>query len=118
MGFLNKLFGRRKNRADTPAFSKQSQREPTEPSLEQFKQKLWDASPKSRCGVCGKDLRGPSGGLVMGSGEEGFLEMILEGVRYICPSCGFISCFECCTDLKNKQYKAICRRCKAEMQTG
>ena len=117
MGFFNKLFGRRKNRADTPASSKQSQREPTDPSLEQFKQKLWDASPKSRCGVCGKDLRGLSGGLVRGSGEQ-FLKMMLEGKRYICASCGFISCFECCTDLKKKQHKAICRRCNAEMQIG
>lgn len=115
MGFLDRLFGRRKSKTAQPASSKLSQHEPTEPSLEQFKQKLWDASSRSRCGVCGKELRGLSGGIVSGSGEQ-FLKMMLEGARYICPNCGFVSCFECCAD--TTVYKVICKRCKAEMRRG
>jgi hypothetical protein len=115
MGFFDRLFGGRKSKAAKPAPSQPTQHEPSEPSVEQFRQQLWGASPKSRCGVCGKELRGLSGGIVTGSGEQ-FMKMMMEGSRYICPKCGFVSCFECCAD--TKIYKVICKRCKAEMQRG
>lgn len=54
--------------------------EPTDPSLEQFKQKLWDASPKSRCGICGKELRGASGMLISTTDMEHF-KIVCEGKR-------------------------------------
>lgn len=113
MPFKDWLFGRRKSRPVGHASSKQPQDEPTEASLKQLKQEIWDASPHSRCGVCGKELRGLSGGIVAGSGEQ-FMKMMLEGARYVCPKCGFVSCFECCAD--SKTYKVICKRCKAEMR--
>jgi uncharacterized protein with PIN domain len=113
MGFLDRLFGRRKKEAAKPAASKPSRQAPAKPTLKQSRQELWDASPKSRCGVCGKELRGLSGGMVIGSGAD-FIEMMLEGARYVCPNCGFVSCFECCADMS--VHKVICRRCKGEMQ--
>jgi len=115
MGFLDKLFGRRKREAAKPTQASPSQPKPARPTLEQSKQQLWDASPKSKCGVCGKELRGLSGGIVMGSGLD-FIEMMLEGARYVCPNCGFVGCFECCADTST--YKVICKRCGGEMQRG
>jgi len=51
----------------------------------------------------------------MGSGLD-FIEMMLEGARYVCPNCGFVGCFECCADTST--YKVICKRCGGEMQRG
>ncbi len=102
MGFFDRLFGRRKKASPQP-----------QPEDESFRQRLWAASPQSRCGVCGKPVRGLSGGLVITSGVGG-IEAMLEGMRYMCPQCGFVSCFECCADLK--LHKVICKRCHAEME--
>ena len=106
MGFWQKLFGRGKraggaSSSDAPA--------------DGVTRQVWAASPQSRCGVCGKQLRGLSGGVICGSGAD-FLKTMLEGARYVCPQCGFASCFECCADTRVS--KVICKRCKAEMRRG
>ena len=98
MGFFDKIFGKKR-----------------ENTSDQFREILWDASPKSPCGVCGKKLRGLSGGTLIGSGKQ-FAKTTLDGARLSCSNCGFISCYECSTDLKNKQFRPICKKCGGEMQ--
>jgi DNA-directed RNA polymerase subunit RPC12/RpoP len=100
MGIFGKLFGRKKTE------------DKTEDSL---REQLWAASPQSTCGVCGKQLRGLSGGVLVGSGMD-FLETMMEGARYVCPKCGFQSCFQCCAD--TTVHKVICKRCGSEMSRG
>lgn len=100
MGILNRLFGSKKQE-DKSVMAKE------------FKKQIWDASPKSKCMVCGKEARGLSGGIVAGSGED-FVKAMLENNRYLCPKCGFVSCFNCSAD--TKILKVVCRKCKSEMK--
>ena len=93
MGIFDKLFGKKKEE-------------------DEFRDELWNASPQSVCGVCGKQLRGLSGGVVTGSGAD-FMRTMLEGARYACPNCGFVSCFECCANMET--YKVVCKQCQSEM---
>lgn len=87
----------------------------TKSESDRFLQELAQKSPRSKCGVCGKDVRGPSGGIVHIPDNVDIVEYIGQK-RWVCPTCGFISCFGCSAD--SKISKVICPQCGDQMGTN
>jgi len=75
-----------------------------------------DNLSKFKCEVCGKALSVFSGGFFLIPRDTDAIESTLDTARYICPCCGFVSCFGCSADMKVQ--KVLCKHCNTHMECG
>ena len=62
---------------------------------------LQKPTDSSKCEICGKELRGPSGGTVIFKQPASFdfLGGLLAMDRYVCSNCHSIACYKCLEDM-------------------